>query len=136
MCFEDRLSEIFSRSLGSETSLETLVYGIPKSVKILDKQKLLKAVDSRYTSSKVCIREILSVSVTSDFRISVQYKYDMSRYFSTEEARDNAVKNGRKYDGVSEKDSSHSIEGVISELTDDVRFEIDDLENIVEVVRE
>lgn len=136
VCFEDRLSEIFSRSLGSETSLETLVYGIPKSVKILDKQKLLKAVDGRYTSSKVCIREILNVSVTSDFRISVQYKYDMSRYFSTEEARDNAVKNGRKYDGVSEKDSSHPIEGVISELTDDVRFEIDDLENIVEVVRE
>ena len=136
VCFEDRLSEIFSRSLDSETSLETLVYGIPKSVKILDKSKLTKAVDRRYTSAKVCIQDILDVKIASDFRVCVQYKYSMSRYFSTEEARDNAVKNSRKYEGVSEKDSSHPIEGVIPGLIDDIRFEIDELENCIEVVRE
>ena len=134
--FEDRLSEIFSRNLSSETSLETLVYGIPKETVLLDAEALKKAINNKYVNSQIRCEKILSIEIASDFRILVRYEMLQRRWFSTEEARDSAIKNKKRYDGVNEKDSSHQVSGWIPEITDFSAFEPEELENIVEVVRE
>jgi hypothetical protein len=134
--FENRLSEIFSRSLDSETSLETLVYGIPKTVNVLDITELKNRIEIRYSNGCVRCIKINEVEIDSSFKIVVRYEHSYRRYFSSEEQRDDAIKNGRKYDGVSDKDSAHPYEGWINNLSDAIRFDIDELEGIVEVVRE
>ena len=133
--FENRLSEIFSRNLSSETSLEVLCFGIPKETVLLDAEALKEAINNKYVNSQIRCDKILSVEIASDFRILVRYEMSQCRWFSTEEARDNAIKNKRRYDGVNEKDSSHQISGWIPEITDSSAFEPEELENIVEVVR-
>ena len=134
--FEDRLSEIFSRTLDSETSLETLVYGIPKSATLLDCSELAKRVNDRYSNGCCRCERITDVEISCSFKVLVRYELSYRRYFATEEDRDKAIKNNRKYDGVSDKDSGHPIEGWIENLSDAIQFDIDELEGIVEVVRE
>jgi hypothetical protein len=133
--FEDRLSEIFSRNLSSETSLEVLCFGIPSELVLLDASELMKAVANKYVNATVKCNRILSIEITSDFRILVRYEMEQRRWFSTEEARNSAVENKRRYDGIADKDSSHTISGWISGITDSSVFDPEELENIVEVVR-
>ena len=133
--FEDRLSEIFSRNLSSETSLETLVYGIPKETVLLDAEALKEAVNNKYVNSQVKCDKIMSIEITLDFRILVRYEMSQRRWFTSEQTRDTAIENKRRYDGVNEKDSSHTISGWISGITDSSTFDPEELENIVEVVR-
>ena len=59
--FENRLSEIFSRSLDSETSLETLVYGIPKTVNVLDITGLKERIENRYSNGCARCKKINEV---------------------------------------------------------------------------
>ena len=134
--FEDRLSEIFSRNLSSETSLEVLCYGIPKEAILISSPALKNAVENRYCNSRIKCNKILDIEIAQDFRIRVQYEMSQCRWFSTEEARDSAVNNKRRYDGVSEKDSSHQVEGWITGIIDSSNFDPEELENVVEVVRE
>ena len=133
--FEDRLSEIFSRNLSSETSLEVLCFGIPKELVLLDALDLMKAVANKYVNATIKCDKILGMDIASDFRIHVRYEMSQRRWFPTEEARNAAVENKRRYDGVGEKDSTHTISGWISGITDSSSFEPEELENIVEVVR-
>ena len=133
--FEDRLSEIFSRNLSSETSLEVLCFGIPKETVLLDATELMKAVENKYANAKVKCDKILSIEIASDFRILVRYEMSQRRWFLNEETLKTAVENKRRYDGVSEKDSTHTISGWISGITDSCSFDPEELENIVEVVR-
>lgn len=134
--FEDRLSEIFSRSLDSETSLEVLCYGIPKDVVLLNTAALKNAVENKYTNTRVKCNKILDIEIASDFRVRVQYEMSQRRWFTTEETRDSAIENKRRYDGVPDKDSTHQVEGWISGIIDSSCFDPEELENIVEVVRE
>ena len=136
VCFEDRLSEIFSRNLSSETSLEVLCYGIPKEVVLANSDGLKKAIENKYINSQIKCDKILSIEIASDFRILVHYEMSQRRWFTTEEARDSAIKNKRRYDGVNEKDSSHQVSGWISGITDSSNFDPEELENVVEMVRE
>jgi hypothetical protein len=133
--FEDRLSEIFSRNLSSETSLEVLCFGIPSELVLLDATELMKAVENKYTNTKVKCDKILGIDIASDFRIYVRYEMSQRRWFSTEDARNSAVENKRRYDGVGEKDSTHTISGWISGIPDSTTFDSEELENIVKVVR-
>ena len=133
--FEERLAEIFSRNLSSETSLEVLCYGIPSDLVLLDALDLMKAVANKYVNATVKCDKILGMEIAQDFRIHVRYEMSQRRWFSTEEALKTAVENKRRYDGVSEKDSSHTISGWISGITDSSTFDPEELENIVEVVR-
>ena len=133
--FEDRLSEIFSRTLSSETSLEVLCFGIPKETVLLDASELMKAVVNKYVNATVKCDKILSIEIASDFRILVRYEMSQRRWFLNEETLKTAVENKRRYDGVSEKDSTHTISGWISGITDSCSFDPEELENIVEVVR-
>lgn len=134
--FENRLSEIFSRTLDSETSLEVLCYGIPTTATILSSSELAKRIENKYNNGCCRCKKITSVAIDNSFRVIVQFEYSSRRYFATEAQRDSAIENCRKYDGVSEKDSGHPYEGWINNLKDDARFDIDELEGIVEVVRE
>ena len=133
--FEDRLSEIFSRTLSSETSLEVLCFGIPSELLLLDAIELMKAVVNKYVNATVKCDKILSIEIASDFRILVRYEMSQRRWFLNEETLKTAVENKRRYDGVSEKDSTHTISGWISGITDSCSFDPEELENIVEVVR-
>lgn len=133
--FEERLSEIFSHNLSSETSLEVLCYGIPSDLVLLDAQALKEAVNNKYVNATVKCDKILGMDIASDFRIHVRYEMSQRRWFSTEDALKTAVENKRRYDGVSDQDSSHPISGWISGITDSSTFDPEELENIVEVVR-
>ena len=133
--FEDRLSEIFSRNLSSETSLEVLCFGIPNELVLLDALELMKAVANKYVNATVKCDKILGIDLASDFRIHVRYEMSQCRWFSTEEARNTAIENKRRYDGIADKDSSHTISGWVSGITDSSTFDPEELENIVEVVR-
>lgn len=134
--FENRLSEIFSRNLSSETSLEVLCYGIPKKVVLSNTSALKNAIENKYINSSIKCNKILEIEIAQDFRIRVQYEMSQCRWFSTETARDSAVDNKRRYDGVNEKDSAHQVEGWIPGIVDSSCFDPEELENIVEVVRE
>ena len=84
MCFEDRLSEIFSRNLGSETSLEVLCYGIPKEAILISSPALKNAVECRYSNSRIKCDRVLEIEIAQDFRIRVQYEMSVCRWFSTD----------------------------------------------------
>jgi hypothetical protein len=115
--------------------LEVLCFGIPSELVLLDASELMKAVANKYVNATVKCNKILNIEIASDFRILVRYEMEQRRWFSTEDARNSAVENKRRYDGIADKDSSHTISGWISGITDSSVFDPEELENIVEVVR-
>jgi len=135
--FEPRLAEILSTTMDSENAMECLALGIPMEIKSVDKDALKARILRRFTNPSVYkIEDILGVTITSDKYIKVEYKYSQKKYFSSEEAAQNAVEKHLRYEGSSSCSEKYNIEAWIPELVDDLNFPASELENIIEVVRE
>ena len=135
--FEPRLADILSTSMDSENAMECLVLGIPVEVKKVDKDALKACILRRFSNSSVYkIEDILSVCITSDKYIKVEYKYSQKKFFSSEEAAQNAVEKHLRYEGSSSYNEKYNVAAWIPELTDDVNFSASEVESCMEVVRE
>lgn len=135
--FEPRLAEILSSSMDSENAMECLCFGIPMEIKKVDKDALKARILRRFSNSSVYkIEDILLVSITGDKYIKVEYKYSQKKFFSSEEAAQNAVEKRLRYEGSSSYSEKYNVAAWIPELTDDVNFPVSEVENCIEVVRE
>lgn len=134
--FEERLSEVFSHSLNPETSLEALCYGVPVRAKITDNALLIKSCTNRYSDpTGVKITSITKVNITDEFKLRVFFKYSQQRWFSSEDAANQAIAREARYEGSSSKDAAHPVEGWVPNLSDDWTFDPDDLNDCIEVIR-
>lgn len=135
--FEPRLADILSTSMDSENAMECLALGIPVEVKKVDKDALKARILRRFSNPSVYkIEDILSVCITGDKYIKVEYKYSQKKFFSSEEAAQNAVEKRLRYEGSSSYNEKYNVAAWIPELTDDINFPVSEVENCIEVVRE
>lgn len=134
--FEPRLAEILSTTMDSENAMECLALGIPMEIKSINEDALKARILRRFTNPSVYkIEDIVVVSITNDKYIKVEYKYSQKKYFSSEEAAQNAVEKHLRYEGSSSCSEKYNIEAWIPELIDDFNFPASELEDCVEVVR-
>lgn len=134
--FEERLTDVFSHNLTPETSLECLCYGIPTEAQVTNNDLLLEICYNRYSDpSNIKVKSITKVTLTDDFKIKVNYKYSIQRWFASRIDADTAIARENRYEGVSKKDETHPFEAWIPNLNEDWTFEIEALENCVKVIR-
>lgn len=135
--FEPRLAELLSCNMDSENAMECLVYGIPVEVKKVDKDALKTRISRRFSNPSLYkIEDIFEVSITDDKYIKVEYKYSQKKFFTSEEAAQNAVEKHLRYEGSSCRNEKYNVGAWIPELTESVNFSVSDVENCIEVVRE
>jgi hypothetical protein len=84
--------------------LEFLTDGVPTMIRIVDKDELIAAIQSKNKDRRV--QEIKEVSINSDFRIVVNYKYARTYWYRTQEEADKHY-----YENRSSKNEDYPIEG-------------------------
>ena len=98
--FMQRVGELLEK----KGLLELLTDGVPTMIRVVDKDELIAAIQSRNKDRRV--QEIKEVQIDSDFRIVVNYKYARTRWYRTQEEADKHY-----YENRSSKSEDYPIGG-------------------------
>ena len=101
--FEDRLASVFSLGQAGEDALESLVVGVPVSIKTINPRG---AIEANLNKNEKCIK-LLEAKLTDDrTNIRINYIEGCTKYFESQEKADAARS---RYDGGCSHDDNGKL---------------------------